>query len=99
MTTKHRPGPWNLARNEVQNRLLIKYSLHTGGPLAYISVEDSEEGEANARLIAAAPELLAALKEVVAEFDAKADELPPGYMQRDTGGIAYARTIIAKATQ
>ena len=54
-----------------------------------------EEIEANGRLIAAAPELLVALTELVAEHDAK--ELPQGHYPRDTGGMELARNAIAKA--
>ncbi len=58
--SSHTPGPWNV--------LEFKESLHiTGGPrkrglsLARIVLDDDED-KANARLIAAAPELLEASK-------------------------------------
>ena len=53
----------------------------------------------SARLIAAAPDLLAALEELIAEWDAKhADEdYRTGYTL-DTGGIRMARDAIARAT-
>lgn len=59
-------------------------------------VSTAERG-INARLIAAAPEMLYALREVVAEFDGRSDraaeEQGCGGIA-DTGGISYARTII-----
>lgn len=54
------------------------------------------DAKTNARLIAAAPEMLEALQEIIAEWS---DE---GYIARnfpdlaDTGGIQLARAILAK---
>lgn len=59
---KHTPGPWRYAKTENG-----KYSIHSWGPLAYCAGE-SDYGDralSNARLIAAAPELLAALQAIV----------------------------------
>jgi len=64
----HTPGPWEVAGhgNYVRSR--------SGGFAVAQSEElpgqDGEERNANARLIAAAPEMLEALKELVKEFDA-----------------------------
>ncbi len=63
--SSHTPGPWNV--------LEFKESLHiTGGPrkrglsLARIVLDDDED-KANARLMAAAPELLEAAEWLLAE--------------------------------
>ncbi len=61
---KHTPGPWKLGR-------LGKSTQHIDGDLwssfckVYVVVggEKNQEGEANARLIAAAPEMFALLEE------------------------------------
>lgn len=55
METKHTPGPWHI-RAERYRYIHVKAPL---GGIAHLDTIDSE-GMANARLIAAAPELLAA---------------------------------------
>jgi hypothetical protein len=63
MTTTHTPGPWNYSGPCDIGR--DNYSIYAWGPLAYSGGPSDlgDAAEANARLIAAAPELLAALKE------------------------------------
>ena len=65
METKHTPGPWNLDKRQEklmgangQSIVVWNSGLSFGNR--------TEEAEANARLIAAAPELLAALKKAYA---------------------------------
>ena len=53
---KHTPGPWNVSP---PCELSPRYSVYHNGPLVYV-----ERGE-DARLIAAAPDLLIALREAV----------------------------------
>lgn len=53
---KHTPGPWNISP---PCELSPRYSVYHNGPLVYV-----ERGE-DARLIAAAPDLLDALREAV----------------------------------
>jgi hypothetical protein len=85
--TKHTPGPWALRaqadRLEVfpVNELGLRPTLAT---IAKWSREGVNESNANARLIAAAPDLLAACLEVA-----------QGYTTR---GSEMARAAIAKAT-
>ena len=59
-TAKHTPGPWRIAKGK-----LLSGNLH----LAYIDEAPGlgHAAEANATLLAAAPELLAALKRLMAE--------------------------------
>ena len=93
MKPKHTPGPWFSSEN-------LNLFAETGEHLADLdtSTEElpSEQIYANARLIAAAPDLLAALVEMIvlyadhAQYD---DE--EGH---ETAGINAARTAIAKAT-
>ena len=88
MTAKHTPGPWHVA-NGVQIRgereQIAKVWMMRGG-----------EGNANARLIASAPELLAALQEVTMVLDAllnvRGNEPDPDSIS------GRARAAIAKAT-
>lgn len=98
METKHTPGPWSCCQEEhgvpylrvrgtvigerykIANVLLDPYC---DSPCA------SEEAKANARLIAAAPELLEVAQEVLA--DDMLQYLPAEY-------VAKVRAAIAKAT-
>lgn len=89
MSAKHTPGPWN-AFNSIK-------AIGVGSErsdVAWVRFEEcglmdtarsQEEDEANARLIAAAPELLAALQEV-AEWD-------------KVGAFPCVHAAIAKATK
>lgn len=73
--TKHTPGPWHIGDTNTN------FSPKVYGADGYMTADcsriqkrtDAEE-QANARLIAAAPDLLAALKSVVAIADRKTVE-------------------------
>ena len=112
MDTKHTPGPWRLFIDDTGGQwsgwpLCIdsandeeKTVVRTGGqwPYEWDSAMSQREALANARLIAAAPELLEALIEMERE---KSD-----YMTRNNLGDPakehtnkMARSAIAKATQ
>lgn len=89
----HTPGPWTVVRNGDSNAL-IRYS--DGENASYIAQCNDlqlcpEHGtvEANARLIAAAPDLLAALEELLAD-KYLADPI-------NADRMANARAAIAKA--
>ena len=90
MTTQHTPGPW-FANDSLQ------LFAETGQHLA--SLDSSTEGfdggtlYANARLIAAAPDLLAALIELDAHM---LNETPIGTYP--SGTFEVVRAAIAKAT-
>jgi len=64
MSTKHTPGPWTLSRSASGN--LFVYSAARKSSIAGVAMVardiDRAEGEENAHLIAAAPDLLAALR-------------------------------------
>ena len=95
--SKHAPGPWRLS---VTDDTLVR-SVDNG----LVAVAHGDYGcdwevmEANARLISSAPDMLEALQELVAEWDARhaAEDHRSGYTL-DTAGIAMARAAIAKAT-
>jgi len=111
----HTPGPWYVKAPKV-----ITAPDQRGDRLIYNGIQqhiaevfqyrdplhrDKDTAIANAHLIAASPDLLAACEELVAEFERAADEeleramgsgvLPSEY--NDTAGIAMARAAIAKA--
>lgn len=81
MNTHHTPGPWfcHLGRG-ANPRFHIQtsggYQIASTTELSRHSVayEENAQREANARLIAAAPELLAALKEYVDRHEASAKD-------------------------
>jgi hypothetical protein len=82
MTTQHTPGPWE------QNG---RYIESNGMTICEMFGENLDEREASARLIAAAPELLDALKRIEAMCFA-----PPDFSDATIQEIAS--TAIAKAT-
>lgn len=67
----HTPGPWDSTKVN-WDRCLIRHALpgdaHIPGYIAEVN-NIGASFEANARLIAAAPELLEALQEAIAELD------------------------------
>lgn len=104
MSATHTPGPWLRDGTTVfalnsQGTNRTCFNVANGGEIwrphdrASIKVERTppEEHEANARLIAAAPELLSALDELV-------DALTAGYVpQKDGSMLKEARALIARA--
>ena len=63
MTSKHTPGPWSCKQGERPNFFYIESSE---GDVVYVSgTLQPEQCEANAQLIAAAPELLSSLSKKV----------------------------------
>lgn len=81
--SEHTPGPWSVEPYDKYQKDIIIIE-----PRCSVDNDDvdHEEAEANARLIAAAPDLLEALQAVVAIADRKTVEFD------------RARTAIAKAT-
>ncbi len=71
MSAQHTPGPWNVATYGDVLRLHVKRgSLSLAEILEWSAGPESRaQVEANARLIAAAPDLLDALKELVDTVD------------------------------
>ena len=83
----YKPGPWELRQNHPQ-----QWQIYTRGNVhgyAQCLVGDEERGEATARLMAAAPELLEALQNAVR--CAERDGLP------GSPGSAPAWTVAARA--
>lgn len=97
---RHTPGPWAVSEAATidGNFMVVGGSGASFGLLAEVILD--EEAEANARLIAAAPELLEALKDVRAwimdpftEEDAASETLHPAFrkaLKRVSAAIAKA---------
>lgn len=69
---KYTPGPWNYRESLASGNNFIyaggkKEAI--AGVLRYVSEDGGTEGDANARLIAAAPELLAAAHKIVESLE------------------------------
>jgi hypothetical protein len=104
MTSKHTPGPWILAET-VENRFqktdmrrvrAEHEGTEHGAVCEVYGVRDGSTAAANARLIAAAPELLEALKRLLGATDAGNAET------HDLGCrcvIHEARAAISRATR
>ena len=94
--TQHTPGPWTIEQIIPEGEPQF---WPIAGPHTF-KVADVYLSEIDARLIAAAPEMLDALKELIAEFDEEsrqiADTDPGCYGLVETGGIAYARALLAR---
>ncbi len=84
--SKHTPGPWQWTQHFDPTISIYKDGF---GQIARLYDSSAGTGKANARLIAAAPDLLAALIEIVSADDAH--ELTQKH-------IESARAAIAKAT-
>ena len=89
--TTHTPGPWSLRMTGWQTNPAAIYSPRRPGAVACIPARTSvplDEQSANARLIAAAPDLLAALQWAVETADTE---------QYEADWYAAARVAITKA--
>jgi hypothetical protein len=105
MSNKHTQGPWTLTADPLHFHSLTtviggKASYQKNGPPQQMIVQvggfaEWQEAEANARLIAAAPELLAALETA---YIALIGYLPAHRNDVTDAAIGAARAAIAKAT-
>ena len=95
--TKHTPGPWTYSKEQTTNGHAHMVRQSSGESVANVRSHNrpTEEAQANARLIAAAPELLEALKAVL-HFDS--DPSIPGEYKHDITIARKVRAAIAKAT-
>ena len=102
MSAKHTPGPWLVVVSSRGTAMAIAATAVAKipgetNPVRYngIGMPNSAKGHANARLIAAAPELLEALEHVTAELESalRAVGIPDGILATHN-----ARAVIKKAT-
>ena len=102
--SKHTPGPWTLGKGTVRvrteeneqghTRLVAEcYTTNQGIRYPY----DFEEREANARLIASAPELLDVLKDLLYDLDTVDSHALNETVLPIWEDIDRAKAIIAKA--
>ena len=103
----HTPGPWRYIARDPECRIPFGIEFVSGRssvlPIADICDNPiPEEREANAQLIAAAPELLEAMKDmlqVVAHTrHMLADHAPPSSLIAFDFGMSQAESVISKAT-
>ena len=90
MNTKHTPGPWRAKEGNVADFHCIEQIDLNGErvtDITYLTLRKGEEGRANARLVASAPELLLALI-----------ELRDWYSEHTGLPAVSANAAIAKAT-
>jgi hypothetical protein len=92
----HTPGPWNCNRASAAGREIIVSEV-SPVDVAVLSHRDKSQSEinANARLIAAAPELLEALQSMTSAYQQHFDVMPVAWQTFDN----IARAAIAKATE
>ena len=94
MKTKHTPGPWTVGPwfdNDGQPEIIIEHVTPHGNLVPAVALGGLVGQEANARLIAAAPELLDALRGLL-RCMADDEEYGPDHR------VTIARAAIAKAT-
>jgi hypothetical protein len=98
--TFHRDRPWGVSKyltlaecEEIDGDEAEEESR----TIVLAEVTDGETAEADAKLMAAAPELLEALAECVKVYEAHRDDQPTGHLWPDPNHIHHARRAIAKA--
>ena len=104
MGSKHTPGPWNVYRKSDAAPNDLPWVAATGNRvLAFVAYEsilkdDLARADANARLIAAAPDLLETLKLFVSEYVELVESGDAGFWDAETEEkVKQARAAIAKA--
>lgn len=110
MATKHTPGPWRALPEECDKPYIRIRGTRLGGRYKVANVltpvydgvnqREAEETRANARLIAAAPELLDACMAMIEWDDREQDHAVDFNARMDMCRAAFdkARAAIAKAT-
>ena len=94
MSTQHTPGPWNVQRNVVNYRSgRTALEIRGAGDDLIATLPGCDRDAVNARLIAAAPDLLEALKKI-ANLDYRGTNYTENIL---VDAIAVARAAIAKA--
>ena len=94
----HTPGPWDRGPYVGDNIHVITTTEHpwVGRIVAKVPALNIVDGEANARLIAAAPDLLAAIKALMAEVERRDNPSDEG-CSSDCDQMDAAKAAVAKA--
>ncbi len=101
--TKHTTGEWLVRplppKDTFSEHGGAAFTIGTAGGFHIASIhQQGTDTEANARLIASAPDMLEALKECVAEWDTKWENPPEGHgTPQEPPSVMFARQAIAKA--
>ena len=91
----HTPGPWQVQRRDMSIR--DSKNRPVAGAIAHDGTDVSRQAEDNANLIAAAPELLEALK-VARKWMTEPREREPNYIFREHDeAVEFVDAAIAKA--
>lgn len=97
----HTPGPWRYEKSQISGGFYITGSNEYGGmilPILGRACNFPRNVEANARLIAAAPDLLEALKDWCSQYDGWSDaELAKRANPATIARYKASRAAIAKA--
>lgn len=99
MSAKFTPGPWATTTRQGSWDWVVYQVTDPNIEICQPFHDDTEEneiGEANARLIAAAPDMLAALREIAAEAGVTTGEMR-AEIERHQRIISLALAVIAKA--
>lgn len=97
MTTKqaakHTPGPWEIVSHQRASLCEASIEVHSlnGRQVCDMGDYPNDEDKTNARLIAAAPDLLQALKDIVKRVG------PPAYSDTEVAVVNIAENAITKA--
>lgn len=97
---KHTQGEWNVINEpDADGQETNYFAVTTGDVIICITGEELEingETEANAKIIAAAPELLKACLYMIDAFNL---DDKSNYTAKQVGSIGYTQTVIKKATE
>ena len=99
-TAKHTPGPWKITGRETLDRYgYQRVTIRGGIPDAIDTIVTVGNNEANARLIAAAPDMLAALGLAYGELVTMGYAVDTQHQPQYQSTLRDIESIIAKATQ
>ena len=93
MKTKHTPGPWLFTGISGVLYIVSKYNPYALIARVIFTPGLGKQCYKNSQLMAAAPDLLEACQELIAELDNRESQ----YGYPDTGGMILARMAIKKA--
>jgi hypothetical protein len=100
MSAPSTPGPWSIGPHQRIISSGWSIRIKDGSAIAYVLGEKNPELQANARLIAAAPELLDALRKAIDALAGGLWDYGPGQDEHDQCNqvVDECRAAIAKAT-